>query len=157
MYSGIFLSKETFENDGDAIRDFVIDRSIDRSIRREISKPTHASMHRTLNARTSLPVLADFSFSFGDDEKGKHPSSSSSSLLLLFGWRAGIFVRRWWKIRGTPHRGGTRSCERNVLTTLETRTLATDDIYISLVENFLVFLRVHRDNSRTIDCVARPE
>lgn len=87
MYSGIFLSKETFENDGDAIRDFVIDRSIDRSIRREIS------MHRTLNARTSLPVLADFSFSFGDDEKGKHPSSSSSSLLLLFGWRAGIFCQ----------------------------------------------------------------
>ena len=134
-----------------------IDRSIDRI--RWIARLTPE--HRY----PSSPTFLSF---FRRRWKGKHPSPSSSSslllLLLLFGWRAGIFCQTLLENNGVPrHRWNAKLRAKTGLTNAKKREATYIYIYIYVlttnvsVENFLVFLRVHRDNSRTIDRVARPE
>lgn len=105
-------------------------------------------MHRTLNARTSLPVLGEFS-SFRRRWKGKTPVVVVVVIRMEDRNLLSDVVGKY---------GARKVASENRSNDARNEKLAAGDIYISVsVENFLVFLRVHRDNSRTIDRVARPE
>lgn len=108
-------------------------------------------MHRTLNARTSLPVLGEFS-SFRRRWKGKTPVVVVVVIRMEDRNLLSDVVGKY---------GARKVASENRSNDARNEKLAAGDIYILAsnvsVENFLVFLRVHRDNSRTIDRVARPE